>query len=386
MNGKWVLSAFLIALLIMLLFVGVYYHLNTYSDTSKQAPDVFVGVDAAYDNMTSLKERIDQVKAYTNFFIVGSTGITLNETRLNDICQYLNDSSLNFATFTHTVQNTNIQFNQSEWTTYAKQKYGNEFLGLYTYDEPGGHQIDDDQPYMVVPKADNYSDAASKYVANLRGYLTEFISLKAPLMTSDYVLYEYDYRAGYNIVLAEYAWNHSRPINTALCRGAATMHGEDWGVMITYTYDVPPYLESGPEMFNDMVTAYQNGAKYILVFDYANDNVTKIAHGILQQQHLDALKQFWQYIKSNPRPSNPVNDRVAYVLPANYGYGFRGKSDNLWGLWGADNNSSKIWNDVNGLVNQYSQLRLDIIYEDNLKSSSWNYSKLVFWNGTVLTK
>jgi hypothetical protein len=67
--------------------------------------------------------------------------------------------------------------------------------------------------------------------------------------------------------------------------------------MITWTYDNPPYLESGPELYNDMVAAYQNGAKYILVFDYPKNNAT---YEILQEEHLEALKQFWQYIKSIP--------------------------------------------------------------------------------------
>lgn len=281
----------------MLLFVSIHVYLTGNNSSGKV--DVYVGVDAAYDNVTDLKSRIDEVKSYTNFFVLGSTGITLNETRLNDLCNYLNASGLNFATYTHTAQNTTFQFNQSAWTAYAKQKWGGEFLGLYTYDEPGGHQIDDDNPYMVVPQADNFSDAAAKYVKNLNGYISEFISLNSTLMTADYVLYEFDYRAGYNVVLAEYAWNHSRPINTALCRGSATMQGKDWGVMITYTYDTPPYLESGPEMYSDLVTAYQNGAKYILVFDNAMKNNTQMSHGILQQEHLDALKQFWQYAQNS---------------------------------------------------------------------------------------
>ena len=384
MKGKWGLTIFLIALLTMLLFVSIHIYLTGNSSSGKV--DVYVGVDAAYDNVTDLKSRIDEVKSYTNFFVLGSTGITLNETRLNDLCNYLNASGLNFATYTHTAQNTTFQFNQSAWTAYAKQKWGGEFLGLYTYDEPGGHQIDDDNPYMVVPQADNFSDAAAKYVKNLNGYISEFISLNSTLMTADYVLYEFDYRAGYNVVLAEYAWNHSRPINTALCRGSATMQGKDWGVMITYTYDTPPYLESGPEMYSDLVTAYQNGAKYILVFDYAMKNNTQTSHGILQQEHLDALKQFWQYAKTHPRPSNPVKERVAYVLPPDYGYGFRGPSDALWGLFGADNISSQIWNDVfYKYAQQYNQ-KLDIIYADSLNGAVWNYSKLIFWNGTVLTK
>jgi len=384
MKGKWAITIFLSALLLTLLFIGLHAYISG-NGGSAGTMDVFVGVDAAYDNMTDLKNRIDQVKDCTNFFVLGSTGITLNESKLNEMCDYITESGLSFATYTHTTENSTYNFNQSAWTAYAKQRWGSDFLGLYSYDEPGGHQIDRDEPFMIVPEAENYSDAANKYVSNLHTYIAEFMALNTTLMTSDYVFYEYNYRAGYDIVFVEYAWNHSRPINTALGRGAATMHDKEWGAMLTYTYEEPPYLASGPELYQDMVTAYENGAKYILLFDFAMQNETRMAHGILQQEHLDALKQFWEYAKTHPRPSNPVEERVAYVLPPDYGYGFRSGDDSIWGLWPADELSSQIWNDVNLYADEYGQL-FDIIYADAPNFDAWNYSKLIFWNGTTLTK
>jgi len=379
MKRKLILYVSLSALLILLLFSGINAYLN--NNPKSGQVDVFVGIDAAYDNVESIKSLVDEVKAYTNFFVIGSSGITLNVTTLNDVCQYLNDSGLHFTAYTHTTN----EFNQSQWISDAKQRWGSYFSGLYTYDEPGGHQIDHDNPFMIVEEASNYSDAANKYVTDLNSILSEYKPHDLPLITSDYVLYEYDYRAGYDIVLTEYAWNHSRQLNTALCRGAATMHNKEWGVMITYTYDTPPYLASGPEIYQDMVTAYQNGAKYILIFDYAKDPTTNVTHAILQQEHLDALKQFWQYAKEHPRTNNTVNDRIAYVLPKDYGYGFRGPNDSIWGLFTADDQSSTIWNDANTWVEQ-NQPKIDIIYEDTLQYGTFNYSKLVFWNGTIQTK
>jgi hypothetical protein len=379
MKRRYPLLVFLVELLILLLFVGIHSYLDSCSD-SRQV-DVFVGIDVAHDKITSLKERVDEVKAYTNFFVVGSSGITNDVVKLNDVCQYLNDSGLYFTTYTHTT----TDFDQSQWISDAMQKWGSRFVVLYTYDEPGGHQIDRDDPYMVITEASDYSDAANKYVENLTGFLAEYEIHDFPLLTSDYALYEFDYRAGYDIVLAEYAWNHSRPLNTALCRGAATVHGKEWGVMITYTYDTPPYLASGPEIYEDMVTAYENGAKYIVVFDYARDPVTKVTQGILQQEHLDALKQFWQYAKEHPRTSSAVEDRIAYVLPKDYGYGFRGPNDWIWGLFKADDLSSKIWNDTNTWMEQNKPM-IDVIYENTVQYGTSNYSKLVFWNGTILTK
>jgi hypothetical protein len=150
--------------------------------------------------------------------------------------------------------------------------------------------------------------------------------------------------------------------------------------MITWTYTNTPYIESGAALYDDLITAYQNGAKYILVFDYPKN----FTYGILQEAHLEALKQFWQYVKDNPRTDNSINDRVAYVLPKDYGYGFRGPDDKIWGLWGPDELSPKIWSDVSTLVEQYKP-RMNIIYEDDLQSSTFKYSKLIFWNGTTIT-
>ena len=347
--------------------------------------DVYVGVDAAYADISELKARIDQVKDYTNIFVLGSTGITLDETKLNEMSEYINTRGLSFATYTHTTKNTSLDFNQQNWTDTAKQKWGNKFLGLYCYDEPGGYQIDRDPIFMIAQEADQYSEAAIRYTQGLHNYISEFIALDTRIMTSDYALYEYDYRAGYDLVMAEYAWNHSRQINTALCRGSATMHNKEWGVMLTYTYGHSPYLASGQELYQDMITAYENGAKYILIFDYAKDPETGKTHGILQKEHLDALKQFWKYVKANPRPNNPVNERIAYVLPPDFGYGFRGSDDTIWGIWKNSTFANQICNDVNKYAQQYGQ-KFDIIYADTPNFDKWAYNKLIYWNGTIQTK
>lgn len=63
-------------------------------------------------------------------------------------------------------------------------------------------------------------------------------------------------------------------MNVALCRGAATVQNKDWGVIITWTYNNPPYIESGEELYNDLIYAYKNGAKYVAVFD-SNENYSK---------------------------------------------------------------------------------------------------------------
>jgi hypothetical protein len=201
-----------------------------------------------------------------------------------------------------------------------------------------------------------------------------------PLFACDYALYQFDYNAGYDVVFAEFGWNYSRQLNAALCRGAATTQNKDWGVIAAWTYTAPPYIESGEELYKDLVTAYDNGAKYITIFD-SNKEYTE---SILQPEHLLAMQRFWQYIQNNPRKTNSVSERVAFVLPQDYGYGFRGPEDKVWGLWPADDFSYNISTIAGTLLTQYGE-KLDIIYENDLKSgNTYGYSKLLYWNDATL--
>ncbi len=182
----------------------------------------------------------------------------------------------------------------------------------------------------------------------------------------------------YSTVFAEFGWNFSRQLHVALCRGAADAHGSDWGAIVTWTYRQPPYIESADELYDDMVLAYNNGAKYIVVFNYPTNQTQ---YGLLTQEHLDAMKQFWNYHSVTPQPKNPA--QVAYVLPADYGFGFRKPDDQIWGLWGPDELSQPIWNDANRLLGEYGE-KLNIIYETAAPDLMQRYEKLFFWNGTIV--
>jgi hypothetical protein len=115
------------------------------------------------------------------------------------------------------------------------------------------------------------------------------------------------------------------------------------------------------------------------------DNQTRTAHGILQPEHLDALRQFWEYAKTHPRQSSPAGERVAYVLPTDFGASFRGPNDWVWGLWKNETVSNQIWSDINRYMQQYGE-KLDIVYVDSSNSNMQSYSQLFYWNGTVQTK
>jgi len=339
--------------------------------------EFFFGLDVAYENIEDIKVLVNEVRTYTNLFIIGCTGITHNTTKLDDLCQYLYDGGLYFIVYTERPP-------RAQWLIDAKERWGNRLLGFYAFDEAGGYQLDLNQ-YRPVHSADNITYAANQFVMSLNrslnyinvGY-TE--STNFPFFTSDYALYWFDYKGGYDVVLAQFGWNYSRQLNVAQVRGAATVQEKDWGTIITWTYNNPPYIESGPELYEDLVLSYENGAKYVVIFDSNKD----YSGGILKDEHLEAMKQFWQYTEENPRKTETTGDRIAYVLPKNYAYGFRGPSDKIWGLWEAESIpefSEELCTELNRLMVVHEK-RLDIIYNDNLEFDQ--YSKYIFWNGTII--
>jgi hypothetical protein len=153
--------------------------------------------------------------------------------------------------------------------------------------------------------------------------------------------------------------------------------------MITWKYQQPPYVEEPQQLYDDMVLAYDNGAKYIVAFNSPDINKPTTSYGILTQDHINSMKNFWNYYESHPR-NGQYRAEAAYVLPTDYGYGFRGPNDVIWGLWPADNLSAKVWYDVNALLIQYPN-NLDIVYETRIDSVqvALPYEKLIFWNTTI---
>jgi hypothetical protein len=385
MNHKFFFTLFASLLLISVI---AFYSFLVVNPVKDEPQNLFVGIDVAYENMTEIKALVDKVGSFTNLFVIGCTGITdvivrntttgsvyENFTALNEICQYLYDKGLNFMVFRDTgLRNSN-------WSETAKKTWGDQFLGYYAFDELGGYQLDNHEHKLVL-NAENYTDAATNFVNMTNWYLNRFMRFRNVtqfnLYTSDYGLYWFDYKAGFDTVFAQFGWNYSRQLNIAQCRGAANMYGRDWGAMITWTYTQPPYLESGEQLYDDLVLAYENGAKYIILFD-SNEGWTQ---SVLKQEHLEAFKQFWDYAKAHPRTSFTFNDQVAYVLPKDYGYGFRGPDDKIWGFWAADILTGKVCSDLSSLLTQYGE-ELDIIFDDGLEANSTNgYSRLIFWNET----
>lgn len=346
-------------------------------------PEFFLGIEVAYDNVEACKRIIDKVRSYTNLFVVGDVGITFNTTKLNEVCEYAYNAGLYFIVF---MWPTRQWKDQPQWIEYAKSKWKDKFLGIYAQDEFGGRQVDHGK-YMPVEEAENYTDAANKYVylirENIKHYTTYYMNTSGlKLFTADYALYWFTYEAGYDVILTEFGWNHSRLLNVALCRGAATVMEKEWGAIITWTYKQPPYIESADELYHDMVLAYTSGAKYIIIFNYPETSY----FGILTEQHFNAVQKFWNYAKNCPRNVSEGERRIAYVLPKDFGWAFRGSEDKIWGLW-TDSLTVKIGNDINYLLHTI-HIGLDIIYDEPkyYNAIMKKYQKLIFYNGTVITQ
>jgi hypothetical protein len=270
-------------------------------------------------------------------------------------------------------------------------------------DEPAGKMLDlaNDRPVQitngsVIPSnfsrifhVDDIDDAANAFVKNYSNTVNNqrnSATLRGqnyPLFTCDYALYWFDYLAGQDGVFAEFAYSYDRNLNMALNRGAAQIQNKQWGVIIVYnnTAQLPPYLESGSDLYKDMVAAYDGGAKYIVIFD-SNPSYTA---DILGDDQAQALQQFWTYIHNNPRKSTPISGRTAFVLPANYGCGFRNPTDSIWGIWHPQDPQFPYGENINSaignLLQQYGN-KLDIIYDDGTHYSAryYGYQNVIYWD------
>ena len=179
------------------------------------------------------------------------------------------------------------------------------------------------EPYQQVWNLNpllNDTDTANLYVNNLQNTLSSIGNQSyVNLFTSDYSLYWFDYLGGYNTVFAELFGTQTDAQNLALVRGAADMQDKSWGVMIEPASQSPLNLQTGDQIYNELKQAYENGAEYGVVFNYApNSNSTA---GLLQDEQFNAIQRFWTDVVQNPKVTNNVKGQDALVLPSDYGSG-----------------------------------------------------------------
>jgi hypothetical protein len=352
-----------------------------YRASSTSGTDEFhFGVACGFNSTSEVKLVVDKVKDYTDLFVIDSWDVTKNETLLNEMCDYVAGSGLKFIVYFDLISKTTYPWHR-EWLIAAKTRWGDKFLGIYLHDELGGKQIDEKRYFT---NASDYSDAAYKFMENIAAYNgTQFAEDNGiPLFTADYALYWWDYLGGYDTVFVELGWSHNTTQQIALCRGAANMSGKDWGAIIVWKTNDPPYMGTGQQMYDDMLAAYEAGAKYVIVFDYPRYPETN-PYGVLTEEHFEAMKNFNAYTHTHPRNvDRKAEGQVAFVLPKDYGWGARWQDDNIWGLWPADVKTQLIWENMNKLTEKYG-FKLDIIFDDARFNQQDKYPTVYLWNATI---
>jgi hypothetical protein len=368
---KVALSVALLATIILSSLVVMHY--NKKENIFGQ--DLFFGITCGSTEIGEIKLLVDKVKEYTNLFVVDSWDIATNETALTEVCEYAIDAKLNILVYFNSI---NYDWHL-RWLNEAKEKWGTRFLGVYFWDEPGGRRIDGGGWVRgeTFENVSSYSEAAKKFVEDLNSDPTpvRLRNNSIPMYTADYALYWFDYLVGYDVIFVELGWNSSRIQQIGLCRGAAKVQNKEWGAIITWTYSESPYLESGPEIFEDMLIAYLAGAKYILVFNYPHIN----PYGILEEEHFTAMKNFWNLTRSSKGTGKRLESNVAFVLPDAYGWGMRNQNDSIWGVWPSDDLSPSLWDKMNELIEKHG-LELDIIYDNAQFNYEKKYLKIYRWD------
>ena len=113
-----------ITLLLIILTVSPLFYVSL---TAKAAvgtsPDVYVGVDVAYQSVPLTEQLIDNVNCYTNIFVVGCSG-SYNLTRLTILSQYAYDKGMSFIVYS----NTNRYPSHSKGTN-SHQQMGRQVSG-----------------------------------------------------------------------------------------------------------------------------------------------------------------------------------------------------------------------------------------------------------------
>ena len=300
-----------------MLAIAVYFS-NNPENGERHPVEPYFGISFCGNTASEAKLLIDKTKDYTNLFVLQSGPISKNETAINEVCDYAVESGLDFIVFFGWFDPDHPW--QIPWLDYAKERWGASFLGLYFFDEPGGIQVDYDwseifhmikefnpESYQAMEQyieeanqtvTRDYEEAKKRFVEYITYHiqLNEVTDRSITAFTSDYALYWFDYLAGYDTIFVELGWNHSTPTHIGLCRGAATAQQNDWGTIIVWNdrsleNDKEGIYKTGPEMYQDMITSYETGAKYVIIFNYRT-NPSGNPYGILTDEHFAAMQQF----------------------------------------------------------------------------------------------
>lgn len=406
---------FIITLFLLILITTASFLIpNTAISKRTETRQFYIGVTFCGNSTSEAKLLIDRVKTYTNLFVLQSFNISRNETATKEICDYAVAQGLNVI-LNLGIHNESTFSWQQPLLENAKQRWGGKFIGVYYDDEPGGLQLDCDwqgffaSPYFTIIKqifansslikiyekmlqANTSASTPKEYDKEAEFFTSSLRLWNGPdrwkaagftLFISDYALYWWDYLAGYDVLLAQFGWNHTSAQDIALVRGAARLQNKTWGAIITWKYTEEPYLPNGTELYSQMLSAYEAGAKYVVIFNHPK--IQNNTYGTMTDEHFQALEKFCNDVMTEQRLEtipDTSQAETALVLPRNYGWGMRRPDDRIWGFWGPDEKSPQIWEISRRLLEQYG-LNLDIIYDDPAFPVADKYPKIYYWNQTT---
>jgi hypothetical protein len=231
------------------------------------------------------------------------------------------------------------------------------------------------QQLMTERPFQDFNETAARFLSKNQKELN-FLKNSTTVFSSDYALYWYDYQAGYDVMFAQLGWNISLNQQIAFCRGAASAQGKDWGAVITWKYNQPPYLDSGQEIYNQLKTSYECGAKYFVLFNYYEERNSN-PFGTLKDEHFEALERFWNNVVNNPSVTHgSVKADSVFVLPKNFGGGLRWREDIVWGVFKADEVSGKLWDLSQSALASYGY-NLDVVYDETDYPLSAQYKTVI---------
>lgn len=228
----------------------------------------------------------------------------------------------------------------------------------------------------IKPFKDN-DEVAKKFLTRDHDKIGYLRNNSVTVFTSDYALYWWDYLSGYDVMLAHIGWNLSLTHQLAQVRGAAKLQNKDWGIVITWKYNTPPYLDTGSEILDQMVTVYESGAKYIVFFNYYGED--DYPYGTMQEEHYMALQNFWNSVVRNPKIAHgSTKADSVLILPKNYGCGMRWRGDKIWGIFRPDKHEQQLWDLVQSVFQNHT-LEIDIVYEDPEYQLIEEYQNTYHW-------
>lgn len=134
-----VISAITLVVALLLISVGA----NLLTDEKQEEPTLFIGVDIASGDESCVYRVADAVAGVANLIIIGTLNVTQDTLALTRVCDYLYQRDFYFIVYVAFAveglfppRGPDPEF----FNTTAKQ-WGNKFLGVYMFDEPGENKL-----------------------------------------------------------------------------------------------------------------------------------------------------------------------------------------------------------------------------------------------------